>query len=272
MICRYPVPISKFVNGKKYSYWVPCGHCAWCLRQKRNEWFIRMLEESKHHLFTRFVTLDYRDDDLPLKVDENSGEVIPVVSLSDIQNFHKKVRKKYEFRFFLASEYGPKHGRPHYHAIYWSDEKIDWSNLWTHGDVTADLPAKPESFKYVTKYILKGGFTPVGADPLFHTMSRRPGIGSEFCGKYNEHFPYYRYFGSKMKMPRYYDRKFIESLNPDLKAEISTEKLEYLSGIDKWNSLENDFQKNGKNYDSLEDYVNDLYKIDLFKQFKINKK
>ena len=135
MICRFPVQLTVDIHGKKGSIYVPCGKCAWCLRQKRNEWFVRFLEESKKHDFVRFLTLDYDDDHLPVKTDETTGEIIPVVSLRDIQLYHKRIRKAgYKFRFFVASEYGSKGGRPHCHGIYWSDEKIPYYDFWENGD------------------------------------------------------------------------------------------------------------------------------------------
>lgn len=272
MICRFPVELDRVVNGKHHIIYVPCGKCVWCLRQKRNEWFVRMLEESKVHLFTRFVTLDYDDEHLPLNIDQETGEVFPTVSLRDIQLYHKRLRKDFNFRFFLASEYGSKRMRPHYHAIYWSDHKIPFLDYWKNGSCGADLPAKPGSFKYVTKYILKGSLVLPGGDDNFHVMSRRPGIGSNFMKNVNDNTRFYRYFDSVMKLPSYYSRKFNDSLSDSQLSVLSEQKLDYLSSQGKYESLLNTFVENAPENQSIDDWMNDLYRRDYKKQISINKK
>lgn len=269
MRCRYPVQLSVDLHGKRGEIFVPCGKCAWCKAQIRNEWFVRFVEESKHHNFCRFVTLDYRDQDLP--INEETGEMVPSVSLRDVQLFHKSVRKRYSFRFFLASEYGSRFGRPHYHAIYWSDEKIPFLDLWPHGDCGADLPASPASFKYVTKYILKGSKVPEGATPLFHVMSRRPGIGAEFMSQVKEDTMAYNYFGSKMKLPTYYSRKFLASLSEDQQTVLSDSKLEYLSFQPRHSQLLTTYHDLAIRV-PFETWLSDLYLKDVTKQYQINKK
>lgn len=272
MICRFPVQLSVDIHGKKGSIYVPCGKCAWCLRQKRNEWFVRFLEESKQHDFVRFLTLDYDDDHLPVKTDETTGEIIPVVSLRDIQLYHKRIRKAgYKFRFFVASEYGPKGGRPHCHGIYWSDEKIPYYDFWKNGDEGADVPASPASFKYVTKYILKGSNVPPGADDNFHVMSRKPGLGAAFMSNMDADTPFYRYYDKKMKLPSYYVRKALDLLPDDLKAAYKESKLDYLASIPKHAALLELYQKSGSHYE-FEKWLWDLYGIDFNRQISINNK
>lgn len=278
MICRYPTLLPKTLpDGRKYSIWVPCGRCAWCSRQKRNEWFVRFLEESKTSIYTRFVTLDYRDEDLPIDMNVDTGEIMSVVSLRDVQLYHKKLRKKYgnhSFRFFLASEYGKEENtaRPHYHAIYWSNMKIPFYDEWPHGDHGADLPASVGSFKYVTKYILKGQYCPDGASPNFHVMSRRPGIGASFNSQVNDNTHFYRYYNKIMRLPTYYSRKFNESMPEELRQIQSEMKLDYLSTQSKYETMLNTFVKNAPDGQLIDDWINDLYLKDLRKQYQINKK
>lgn len=271
MICRYPVELDKVIAGKHHIIYVPCGHCAWCLRQKRNEWFVRFVEESKNHLFTRFVTLDYDDDHLPYHVDEETGEAFPSVSLRDIQLYHKSLRNHFNFRFFLASEYGTKRTmRPHYHAIYWSDQKIPFLDFWKNGTCGADLPAEPGSFKYVTKYILKGSYVPLGALPNFHTMSRRPGLGVSFMANVNENTNSYRYYNQMMRLPGYYKRKFNDTLSDAQKEILSESKIDYLSTQSKYEALLNAFE-NAPCDQPIDEWIDDLYKRDVKRQYRINK-
>lgn len=272
MICRFPVELDFPLYGKHRIIYVPCGKCAWCVRQKRNEWFVRFVEESKVHTYTRFVTLDYRAEDLPFVMHQKSGELIPSVSLRDIQLYHKRLRKKFDFRYFLASEYGKENGRPHYHAIYWSDQKIPFLDYWDHGDHGADLPAEPASFKYVTKYILKGSYTPEGALPLFHTMSRRPGLGAAFLEKFDGNLTFYRYYEKKMRLPSYYNRKFYDSLDSELKNSLKEAKIDYLATQSKYEAFLNSYIQNAPENQTIDEWINDLYFRDVRNQFKINKK
>lgn len=272
MMCRYPVSLDKVINGKHHIIYVPCGKCAWCCRQKRNEWFVRFVEETKQNLFVRFVTLDYDDVHLPYNVNVETGQLFPTVCKRDIQLYHKRLRNDYKFRYFLVSEYGKKNHRPHYHAIYWSNVKIPYLDYWQYGSHGADLPAKPSSFKYVTKYILKGSYVAPGGDDNFHIMSRKPGIGNGFMAHVNENTTHYQYFSSKMKLPTYYSRKFNETLSPAQKEVLSESKIDYLSTQGKYESLLNAFNKYSPAGQGLDDWINDLYEIDLTKQIKINSK
>lgn len=274
MICRFPVQLPKVdSSGKKFFIYVPCGHCAWCLRQKRNEWFVRMLEESKHHLYTRFVTLDYRDEDLPYDLNHETGELVPCVSYRDIELFHKRLRKNYKFRFFLSSEYGKHTNRPHYHAIYWSDEKIPFYDLWSKGEHGCDLPAKVGSFKYVTKYILKGSYVPAGAIDNFHVMSRRPGIGVDFCDHVKDNTVFYRYYNKIMRLPQYYRRKFMDGLSPELRSIESEKTLDYMSSQPLYDpKLMDLFYRNAPDGQTIHDFISDLYRSDFLKQIQINSK
>lgn len=272
MICRYPVALDQCEHGIHRVIYVPCNKCAWCKRSLRNQWFVRFVEESKASTYTRFVTYDYRPEDLPVNFDQETGEIIPTVRLRDIQLYHKILRKKYKFRFFLSSEYGKKNGQPHYHALYWSDQKIPFYDLWPHGEHGADLPATAGSFKYVTKYILKGSFVPDGADDNFHTMSRRPGIGSSYLSNMSDGRFYYRYYNKVMKLPMYYTRKANELLPESLRKVQTESRLDYLATQSKYESLLNSYIENAPDDQPIEDWIQDIYKIDLRRQFKINSK
>ena len=100
MQCRFPV----LVNVKGRQIYVPCGKCAWCVANARADWFVRLRFEARTALYRSFVTLTYDDDHLPVKVDSETGLIVPTVSLRDVQLFHMRIRKKYKFRFMLCSE------------------------------------------------------------------------------------------------------------------------------------------------------------------------
>lgn len=174
----------------------------------------------------------------------------------------KRLRKECGagIRFFACGEYGPKLGRPHYHACLFNYEPEDKvfalmrnkvplynsktiDRLWgmgytTIGDVTF------QSAAYVARYIMKK-ITGPEADkhyetydpetrlkitriPEFTVMSRRPhGIGKEW---YDEHktdvYPadYVIYDGKKFRPPRFYDVQY-EVTDPDTYNRIKRSRI-----------------------------------------------
>lgn len=147
---------------------VPCGHCIECLKSKQNEWFVRLWSEFQGKTCL-FFTLTYRPEAVPKVVDSQTGEILHSVCAEHLQSTMKRFRmqyerkygKKAEFKYFIASEYGPKTLRPHYHGII-SLSKVefmpfllDWQNRFgfTQSSVVNSLSA---SLRYVTKYAIKG--------------------------------------------------------------------------------------------------------------------
>lgn len=95
---------------------VPCGHCSECIAVRQMELIQRVLMEGTFcHLF--FGTFTYNDSALP-SVNIN-GYNIRYASADDFVNMIKRVRKVslYPFRYFVVSERGSKHGRPHFHLL-----------------------------------------------------------------------------------------------------------------------------------------------------------
>lgn len=268
MRCRYPV----LLNVKGRLIYVPCGHCAWCLSAYRDEWVFRMKIEAKDHLYNYFNTFTYRDEDLEYSVNSDTGELVPTVCMSHIQNFHRKLRKDgFKFRFLVSSEYGPQTFRPHYHGIYFCDQPMDFEKLWPHGDNNVQLPASEASMKYVLKYMLKGSHVPDGAQPNFRLMSLRPGIGSRLDIKNNEHLPFYLIDenGSRRAVPRYYKKGYYKSLAPEI-VEIESEKrLDYLADVLQHGELRRKFESLNLKMD-FETWLDKIYKKDLNKQKQLN--
>lgn len=155
---------------------VPCGRCAACLEARRNEWCKRLQLEAISHAVNSFCTLTYDDKHLPSD---------RLASKSDVQKFLKRFRHAQRdycvpcfdnFAYFIASEYGSKFGRPHYHGILFGVDllSLPWcvrlvslkdgrypivtsdvlSKIWQLGFVTVDR-ANAQTIKYVSKYITK---------------------------------------------------------------------------------------------------------------------
>lgn len=228
---KWPLVFSKRDGYDDLPVDIPCGQCIGCRLERSRQWAMRCVMESQMHRDNSFITLTYRDEDLP---DDGS------VSVRTMQLFMKRLRKEYshqKIRFFLCGEYGSKNFRPHYHALLFglrfADARV-WSRrnnstlyrsdtlerLWPHGfstigDVTFDSAA------YCARYVLK---KVTGQDsrehygerhPEFVTMSRRPGIGAEWYARYqSDVYPGDTVIlrdGVKMRPPKYFDRLFEES-------------------------------------------------------------
>lgn len=194
---------------------------------------MRCVHEASMHEHNSFITLTYEEQHLP---DRNKLEH------KDVQDFLKRVRKKYNVRYYMAGEYGPENGRPHYHMCLfghdWNDkiflkttpsgEKIytsaELSKFWPWGFTsTADVTF--ESAAYVARYCLQkitgdmaeehykrydylGEYT---LPPEYNRMSLKPGIGAEWLKKYMTDVYTYDYViinGVETRPPKYYDEMY----------------------------------------------------------------
>lgn len=292
MSCVSPVKIHSPVESHKNKYiYVPCGRCAWCRRDKRNEWCLRFEIEQRDNLYTDFITLTYDDEHVPYFIDESDGVFEMRASKSDVQKFIKRLRKAgHKFKYFIVSELGPKNQRPHYHGIFFSNEKISDSDLqrtWGKG-FTSSYPATPGAMRYVTKYILKGN----DRDNNFMLCSKRPSIGASYVKESNALQTYrktddgvYQFTmpvvgGTLCPMPRYYKKKFkqfFDELDFEMN-QLSTIKL--MEERDKYYYLEKKYKKNGglkddSKLDEVQDFlrvIHSNYEKDVKKQHNINSK
>lgn len=90
---------------------------------------------------------------------------VPYLRKLDLQKFIKRIRyyaskyHKEKLRYFACGEYGPVHFRPHYHLIFYFNDKGLLSKLgeyinktWTYGYTDAQLVSKDAS-QYVAGYV-----------------------------------------------------------------------------------------------------------------------
>lgn len=227
--------------GDYHSIKICCGQCIGCRQKRAGAWTIRGVHESTLYEYNAFITLTYRDENLP-----------PGNSLwyPDFQKFMKRFKSAVRYRqgsaaadgirFFMCGEYGENFGRPHYHAVIFNYAFADqyvWrrspaghmlyrspflEELWTEGfaeigSVTFD------SIAYVARYIFKMITGDQAADhyawcdpetgeifwrsPEFVQMSRRPGIAKAWFDRYyGDVFPHDIVVmnGGELAVPRYY--------------------------------------------------------------------
>jgi hypothetical protein len=225
---------------------IPCGQCIGCRLERSRQWAIRCLHEAQLHEDNCFITLTFNEEELQKR------KIPESLDKTEFQRFMKRLRKKYpskKIRYFHCGEYGEKYKRPHYHAILFGIDFQDkqlhniingnrlyvsktLEELWPHG-YSSIGEVTFESAAYVARYCLKK-ITGDNADyhyllvdeetgeykghrePEYTTMSRRPGIASEWFEKYQDDvYPsdFITVRGVKMKAPKYYD-KLMEKTRP----------------------------------------------------------
>ena len=114
-MCFAPIEVNK--RGQIFK--VGCGKCGECISRRRMEWRQRLFFENRSSDRLYFCTFTY--DDAHIK--RCLGFAVP--SVEDVQKFHKRLRRYIDYRkldisfkYFVCSEYGPLHFRPHYHGLY----------------------------------------------------------------------------------------------------------------------------------------------------------
>lgn len=178
MSCMTPIRIESVdkISGELVVNYVPCGKCEECLKLLQSFWCCRLMAENLFAKSSFFVTLTYDTPHLPLPYG---------VSKTDVQKFLKRLRKMHSFRYFLVSEYGGIHGRPHYHAILFFNEPLTIIQLsrclecaWPLGKHNIGY-VDISTISYCAKYCLKPRKDPLGLywSKTFSLMSRKPGLG-----------------------------------------------------------------------------------------------
>lgn len=241
-------------SGRGIPTEIPCGQCIGCRREHARQWAVRCMHEASMWETSCFVTLTYRDENLPHP---------PSLLKDDHQKFFKRLRKSLAPRrisFFLCGEYGEKEFRPHYHAIifgWWPEDAVPWKKnergeqlyvsailelLWGKGFCSFGAVTF-ESAAYVAGYVLKkvtgkpaehyytwldpvtGELVPIEPERAF--MSRRPAIGRRWLSRFGESDAYRHdrvvSRGFESPLPRYYD-KVLAKLKPVLSGEVKKKR------------------------------------------------
>ncbi len=235
---------------------IPCGQCIGCRLEKSRQWAIRCSHEAQLHEENSFITLTYSDSYYPANGSLN---------LSDFQKFMKRLRRSIEtkIRFYHCGEYGEQYGRPHYHACifgYSFPDKTPWKKsneetlyrsrhletLWPYGYSSVGNVTF-QSAAYVARYILKKitgtqaeeHYEYINPDtgeitqrtPEYTTMSRRPGIGTQWFHKFkSDVYPSDEVImnGKRMRPPKFYDSLYEIISNKELRKIKIRRKAEAL--------------------------------------------
>lgn len=234
MVCFHPVtgyrsPSGQIVTSRKAGYadrevTRACGGCIGCRLEYSRRWAVRIAHEASLYEDNVFLTLTYRDEDLP---ELNS------LRKRDWQLFMKRLKKRSagrSIRFFHCGEYGETTQRPHYHAILFNYQFSDRKYLktadtghpiytsqaldetWQLGDCYIGSVTF-ESAAYCARYVMKKltgrRKSEYGClEPEYATQSRRPGVGAPWLSKYKtDIYPsdHVVINGQQQRVPQYYD-------------------------------------------------------------------
>jgi hypothetical protein len=168
-MCRTP---NRLDDGTE----VACRKCWQCKRNRVNDLVGRCIAESKYAKQTYAVTLTYANQ---------AGVNAVSLVYKDVQDFMKRLRKRYKVRYICAGEYGTAKGRAHWHIILFfrgnapkveEDVRVNWK-YWDKGYSYFQQPDW-KGFQYVLKYVLKD--TDLDSADSHLAMSKKPPLGYEF--------------------------------------------------------------------------------------------
>ena len=192
-----------------------------------------MEHETRFHSENCFLTLTYRDEDLP-----PDGSL----KVKDYQDFMKRFRDYYNYpkmKFYHCGEYGGQTARPHYHACFFG---FDFADKKLHKEYRIPGVADPiklytseqldqrwglgdcyigevnwSSAAYCARYVCDKITGPKaeehyrGCAPEYSTMSK--GIGKDWYQSYAKDLWAQDHAvskGHKVKVPRYYEKILAE--------------------------------------------------------------
>jgi len=155
---------------------VSCRKCWQCRKRRVDDLVGRCIAESKFAKRTYAATLTYGGE---------AGVNAATLVYKDVQDFLKRLRKKYSVRYIVAGEYGTKKNRAHWHIILFFNKqypeleynkRINWE-YWTKG-FSYFQDADWKGFQYVLKYVLKDLDERVKVGHL--AMSKKPPLGEQY--------------------------------------------------------------------------------------------
>ncbi|UPW36502.1 replication initiator protein [Peromfec virus RodF8_36] len=245
---------------------IACGNCLECRMEYAKQWAVRCVKEAELYENNIMMTLTYNAENVPIKINKETGECNLSLKKKDHQDFMKRLRKAYpgtKIRFMLCGEYGEKFKRPHYHIICFNLKvedlekyklkKCEWSSqqnwlykskkiekIWGKGFVDLN-EVNFETCRYVAGYVTKklkglGAITEYdnkGIERPYICMSRNPGLAEAYFQKNKEKF-----INGEKKIwtqtkkglqeinPGRYFDKLIEKENPEALKKIKKQRLE----------------------------------------------
>jgi len=183
-MCLYP----KFIKNPKYRpnkknqgdvphcddervLYVPigCGHCMECMKQKANQWKVRLFEDIRNHRNGRFITLTFSNQsyaelaDIVLKKKPVEGYTLDnAIATLAVRRFLERWRKsnKKSVRHWLITELGHNGTENiHLHGIIYCDDVNEIEKHWQYGYIWKGKKKGNQTINYVSEktinYIIK---------------------------------------------------------------------------------------------------------------------
>ena len=194
------ISTNKLDNGVE----VACRECWQCRKRRVDDLVGRCIAESRFSKKTYAITLTYA---------QGAGVNAVTLVYKDVQDFLKRLRKKYKCRYIVAGEYGSAKGRAHWHIVLFfkqnclknkceekkeckcvpnvknmpqirfkkenlpeNEYRVDWK-YWTKGFCYFQEPDW-KGFEYALKYVLKNQDSRSADAHL--AMSKKPLLGAEY--------------------------------------------------------------------------------------------
>lgn len=249
-MCLQPIsirnPTKRLVTsgGQLLKMQVQCNHCAECVQQKRNEWYVRTKFEVERTLsvggYVYYDTLTYDDEHLPklshyCDINKYGLRDFSCFDKSHFRLFLKRLRRKMSyhlkvnknaFRYFITSEYGTDERythRPHYHILFFVDCGVSpvtfsryVSECWTYGR-TDGIPYQTSN--YVMTHVYSNS-----NNTSFKAVENVCMYVSKYITKNSQ-------FAQKLAQRKSYLRNAIVSYNTLNQAYISDDDEQYICDL-----------------------------------------
>lgn len=172
-MCLYPKLIrnKKYLPNKKNKGIVPkcnddrtklvpvgCGKCIECMKQKKMQWQVRLLEEIRHDNTGKFVTLTFSNEELIKLCKETGIKESNAIATIAVRRYLERWRKKYKksVKHWLITELGHDNTeRIHLHGIIFTNEVEDIVKIWKYGNVFIGSYVNEKTINYIVKYVNK---------------------------------------------------------------------------------------------------------------------
>lgn len=233
-MCLYPIliPNPKYRANKKNKGSPPepkkefakvpvgCGVCEECMRQRANEWRVRLYEEIRDDKSAIFVTLTF--DENHLEIESNRAEKPDdpnSVAATAVRHFTERWRKKHKkaLKHWLITELGHTGTeRLHLHGIIFKANKDEIEKAWGNGWIYFGEYVNERTINYVIKYCTKQDkdhpnfkgkvFASKGIGYGYISRKENSIVVNQFKGEETRDY-YIDRQGHKRRLPNYYRNK-----------------------------------------------------------------
>lgn len=218
---------------------IGCGKCMECMKQKKNEWRVRLLEEIKNNnKIAHFVTLTYSNEEYSKFFNEHMSDtklqgydLYNEIATKSVRYFLERWRKDTgkSVKHWLITELGHVGTENiHLHGIIWTNKSPEYiKNKWKYGYIWDSVESggyvNDITVNYITKYCTKIDLDHKEYKPKILTSK---GIGSNYTktNRFKKHkFKqghtkdfYITPQGNKIQNPIYYRNKLYSDNQKEL--------------------------------------------------------